>query len=222
MFVGTNRDGRGGKIKSVKEIGGNKYTPPKYKKIINIETNEIINSSVELSALLGIPKREVNRQLGGERYCHIPYRYIVKGVIQNDVIIPPIKEVKKELVGKFINNVFVEMVDRLLLDEKTNGRIGKLLAGLCSIKDGITYKTPDVNGGFIEPPKFISHKKIRIFGPPTPKKPIIQLTKEGKQVTMYPSLSDAARAFGTNRRNFSKAIIKSPNNYYKGYIWKYA
>lgn len=196
-----------------------KGRPEGIKKIINTETGEIFNTAKELSKRLQISRHNIHRQLNGERYCNIPYRYVGE---EDRVRIKPLILPKQDLVGKFISGVFVEMIDRLKQDEKTNGRIGKLLAGLCGVKDGIKYKKPDGIGGFIEPPIFISQKKIIIRGPATPKKPLIQLTEDGKTVKMYPSISDAAKAFGTNRRNFSKAIVKSPRNYYKGFIFKYA
>jgi len=63
------------------------------KKIINVETGEIFSSAKELSKKIGIPPKEINRQLNGERYCHIPYRYVGQ---EDRVRLLPSPKLKKE------------------------------------------------------------------------------------------------------------------------------
>lgn len=46
------------------------------KKIYHIETNEIFSSAEKLSTVTGIKLRSIRRQLNGEKYCNIPYRYV--------------------------------------------------------------------------------------------------------------------------------------------------
>jgi hypothetical protein len=51
---------------------------------------------------------------------------------------------------------------------------------------------------------------------------IFQYTEQGELIKSYPSIGAAAKDFNGNSRNFKRQIKKSPRNYYKGFIWKYA
>jgi hypothetical protein len=62
-----------------------KKSPPRYKKIINIDTGEIYNSSADVSNITGISVKEVRRMLSGERCIRIPFRYITKNGVQDNV-----------------------------------------------------------------------------------------------------------------------------------------
>jgi hypothetical protein len=63
---------------------------------------------------------------------------------------------------------------------------------------------------------------IKVRGLPTPKKPLIKFDLDGKEVYRYPSIIGAATALGVDVKNFRKLILKSPRNYYKGFIYKFA
>ncbi len=53
-------------------------------------------------------------------------------------------------------------------------------------------------------------------------KKINQYTVDGELVSTHISISSAAKIFNCDSRNFKKQIKKSPRNYYKGFIFKYA
>jgi hypothetical protein len=206
------------------DVGGKFHEPLGiYKKIINIETGKIIPSAEKLSELIGIKKKEIHRQLNGERYCLIPYRYVGQ---EDKVRFKPIviKEIKTKLVAKFDSNgSYIETIDLLQLQDKIlNQRVGAFLNGNSSSVDGFFYKKVDSNGSFIEPPKFIPvPKKIRTGTIPDAK-PIVKYTVDGKELNRYPSMLYVAKELGMDKRDVRNAIRKSPRNYYKGYIWKYA
>jgi hypothetical protein len=144
-----------------------KKTPPHYKRVINIETNEQYDSVFVISELIGIPVKETRRMLSGERYCRIPYRYFINGKIMDAKIIfappPKIKPPKKE-----------------------------------------------------RPPR-----KVYIPHPAVYRK-MIMMNKEGNELRVFNSSGEAAKYVNSNPNTFRKAIKNSPNNFTKGYIWKYA
>lgn len=65
-------------VANVKVNGTNqrKKATPHHKKIINIETGDTLPSAQALSETTGLSIKNINRQLNGERYCYIPYRYV--------------------------------------------------------------------------------------------------------------------------------------------------
>lgn len=65
-------------------------------------------------------------------------------------------------------------------------------------------------------------RKSKDYVPPITAKPISQFTIDGSLVNTYSSIMEAARTIGSNTDTFRKAIKKSPNNFTKGFIWKYA
>lgn len=98
-------------IQHAQSLGILKYAKPKqpkkkqgrvagfkgaYKKIIDTNTGKIYESVQELSKITGMHFKTLRRGLSGERYNRTPYRYFVKGVIQNDVKIPPPPKIKIE------------------------------------------------------------------------------------------------------------------------------
>lgn len=151
------------KIKIYKRKEDKKHKPPK--KIINIETGEIFNSAEEVSKLIGISLHSFRRQVSGERYCYIPYRYFGKENIVKFKPLPPPKPIKIP---------------------------------------------------FVRPPK-----KVYVPHPMVVKK-IIMMDTSGKEIQMFDSVALAAKYVGSTTDTFRKAIKKSPNNFTKGYIWKYA
>lgn len=60
------------------------------------------------------------------------------------------------------------------------------------------------------------------YRPPKQAKPIIQMDVYGNIISTHLSIQAAARTFNGDVRNFKRQINKSPRNYYKGFIWKYA
>lgn len=64
------------------------------KKVINIETNHIYDSTTSASLDLGISQKKLNRILSGERYNDTPLRYLTKSGIKETVKIRPIKPPK--------------------------------------------------------------------------------------------------------------------------------
>lgn len=53
-----------------------KGRPIFFKKVINLDTGEVFNSTSEISAKTGLPARYYNRRINGERVNNTPYRYI--------------------------------------------------------------------------------------------------------------------------------------------------
>lgn len=84
------------KPKIYKKKEEKKHTPPR--KIINIETGEIFNSAEEVSKLIGITLHNFRRQVSGERYCYIPYRYLGREDIVRFKPVPLPKPIKTPFV----------------------------------------------------------------------------------------------------------------------------
>lgn len=78
-------------VAKVKVRGTNqiKKPPKKYKSVIDTSTNIIYKSAEEVAELTGMKLKTVRRGLSGERFNRTPFRYIVKGVVQDDVKLPP-------------------------------------------------------------------------------------------------------------------------------------
>lgn len=190
-------------------------------KIINIVTGEIIPSVEKLSELIGVSKINIYRQLNGERYCSIPYRYVGK---EGLVKLKPIKPIKKNLVAKFNKNgEYIETIDLLQnKDNIFNLRVGIFLNGNSSSVDGFFYKKVDSNGSFIEPTKFKpAPKKVRNGVVPDAKL-VIKYDLNGNELNRYKSILYVAKELNMDKKSVRNAIRRSPRNYYKGYIWKYA
>ena len=143
-----------------------KGRPLGWKKIININTGEIFANSKQLHSKTGIPIKEIRRQLNGERYCHLPYRYLGQ---EDKVKLPPQPKPKEE-------------------------------------------KPPKKE----RPPRkvYVPHPKVL--------KKILQFDLNGNMVRLWDSVNEAAMAVNSKPTTFRKAIKKSPENFTKGYIWKYA
>lgn len=60
------------------------------------------------------------------------------------------------------------------------------------------------------------------YTPPCTAKALNQYTLSGELVATHKSIMGAARSMGSNLDTFRKAIKKSPTNFTKGFIWKYA
>ena len=136
-----------------------------YKKIVCIETSQIFDSAKDLSKIINVPVKDIRRQLNGERYCTIPYRYVGK---ENVVKFKPVR-LKKE-------------------------------------------KPPKKE----RPPR-----KVYIPHPAVYRK-MIMFDVNGNELQTFNSSGEAAKFVNSNAETFRKAIKKSPNNFTKGFIWKYA
>lgn len=170
-------------IRHAQSLGIMKYAKPKpltsgkrgkpkgssgiFKKVINIETNELFESSEVVSKLIGMPLKSLRRALSGERYNRTPFRYFVKGEVINDVLLPPPPKVK------------------------------------------------------VEKPKFIRPPKKEYVRHPRQLKKIFQFDLEGRFIHEFQSVKVAAESVNSVFRTFRKAIKASPNNYTKGFIWRY-
>lgn len=137
----------------------------KCKKIYNINSGAIYKNAQELSDEIGIIVRSIRRQLSGERYCNIPYRYV-----------------GQEHLVRFKPTV--------VLKEKP-------------------------------PKKERPPKKVYVPHPPVYRK-MIAYDINGNQVHVFDSSGKAAAFVGSKPETFRKAIKASPNNFTKGYVFKYA
>lgn len=212
-----------------KELGGTIHPPlGNYKKIVNIDTGDTIESAAVLAKMLGMKPRDVHRRLNGERYNDTPYRYVG---MENVLRERPIIDIPKNPIALFdINWNFIrkyeyrsELYDFL----KTDGsRVNEFLRGKCSFIKGYKMKEIDEEGNFIEPTPFVSKKPPikpkRVKNAVAASKPIIKYDLLNNEIQRFSSILWAARSMGVDKRNFKKQILKSPRNYYKGFIWKYA
>lgn len=199
-----------------------------HKKIVNIDTGEKVESSTKLAAMLGIKRKEVHRKLNGERYNDTPYRYVgMEHVVKER----PVIEIPKTPIAVFdMQWNFVKKFEyrsELYSFLKTDGsRVNEFLRGKCSHIRGFKVKEVDVDGNFIEPVEFVSKKPPlkpkKIRQSVTPTKPIVKFSTDGQQLEIFPSARIAAISMGVNKDVFRKQVTRSPRNYYKGFIWKYA
>lgn len=150
------------KIKVYMRKEDKKHKPPI--KVINIENGELFYSVDELCRTKGLNIKSIRRQISGERYCYVPYRYVGR---ENDVKFKP---------------VVIKPV-----------------------------KIP-----FVRPPR-----KVYIPHPAVYRK-IIMMDKAGNELKVFNSSGEAAKYVNSNPDTFRKAIRVSPNNFTKGYVWKYA
>jgi hypothetical protein len=219
VATGISRKDVGGKIHPLLGI---------HKKIVNIDTGEIIESATKLSAILGIKRKEIYKILSGKRYNDTPYRYLG---MENVVKERPMIELPKtptaifDIQGNFIKRFEYRRELYKFLNVE-GGRVNQFLKGKCGYIKGYKIKEIDDDGNFIEPVEFISKRKPikpkKIKNPITPAKQIIKYDLNNNEIERFKSILWASRAMGANKRNFKKQITKSPRNYYKGFIWKYA
>lgn len=115
---------------------------------------------------------------------------------------------------------------------KSKGMVFRLLDSDGNIIPAPTpvYKKPVRKRGYKLSPeaieKIVQKNKIKRqspdYIPPYNSKKINQYTLSGELVNSFLSIMDAARSMESNTDTFRKAISRSPNNFTKGYIWKYA
>jgi len=134
------------------------------KKVINIETGEIYTNVDELCRIKSLSIKNIRRQISGERYCYVPYRYLGE---EHIVKLPPTKPPKP-------------------------------------------VKIP-----FVRPPKkqYIPHPAVY--------RKMIMCDTDGNELRVFDSSGEAAKFVESNPKTFRKAIKTSPNNFTKGFIWKY-
>lgn len=136
------------------------------KKIFHIDTKEIFNSAEELSLVINITVHNIRRQLNGERYCHIPYRYVGEEHLAK---LPPPPKPPKE-----------------------------------------------------KPPKKERPPRKAYIPHPVVYRKMIAYDVNGNEVGVFDSSGKAAAFVNSKPETFRKAISRSPNNFTKGYIFKYA
>lgn len=213
-------DIREGKIHPLKGI---------YKKIVNIETGEEIESSRALSKITGWKLKDVHRRLNGERYNDTPFRYVGMESVcleRPEKILNPSPISVFDLKGNLVKKFQYKKEAALFIGDNDNKRINEFLKGKSSFVKGYRFKEIDDDGNFIEPTPFISKKpplkpkKIKKQG--TPGKPLIKYTTDGVEIERFDSIGSAARNMMADKRMFRRQLNKSKRNYYKGYIFKYA
>ena len=200
-----------------------------YKKIVNIDTGEKIESSIELSKITGWKIKEIHRRLSGDRYNDSPYRYVgMENVCleRGEKIHTPSPIAMFDLNGNLVKKFQYKKDAALFIGNKDNNKINEFLKGESSFVKGYRFKEIDGGGNFIEPPAFISKKNPlkpkKIKRPVVPGKPLIKYTTEGVEVERFESIGSAARNMMVDKRLFKRQINKSRRGYYKGYIFKYA
>lgn len=200
-----------------------------YKKIVNTETGENIESSRVLSKITGWKLKEIHRRLNGERYNDSPYRYVGMEHIcleRPEKVYEPSPIAVFDLHGNFVKKFQYKKEAALFIGDKDGDRINEFLRGKASFVKGYRFKEIDDEGNFIEPTPFISKKPPlkpkKIKQQATPGKLLIKYTTEGVEVERFESIGSAAKNMMADKRMFRRQINKSPRNYYKGYIFKYA
>lgn len=78
------------KIKIYKTREEKKHKPANV--IVNIDTGERYLSLLDLCKEKGLSEKNIRRQISGERYCYVPYRYLGR---ENDVKFKPITPIKQ-------------------------------------------------------------------------------------------------------------------------------
>ena len=208
-----------------------KLIPPiqkidRHKKIINIETREIFDNVILLSKIIGYKIYRIRKMLSGDRYNSTSYRYLGE---EDKVKIKPEKQVEYfyisvyDMQGNLVNK-FTERKDFTHFKKVNNiSSIACFLNGKRSNIKGFKFKLNNPNGSIIEPVPFVSKKpplKIKKERNPLTYKQIIKYDIKGNVVEVFKSMGIAARQAGTTSNSFRKSIKRSPNNFYKGFIYK--
>jgi hypothetical protein len=192
------------------------------KKVINILTGERFNSAEEVSKSLGLSLKNIRRQLSGERYCSIPFRYIgAEDKVKFRPKVPiGIFDMEWNLIKVFD---YPDDLARFLKTENCSG-VYDFIKGRSSMHKGFKFKFVGADGAFLEPIPFISKKPPlkpkKLRGLPTPKKAVNQYDLNNNLIKMYDSMGDAARSVNYKTTDFRKAVIRSPRNFLRGFIWK--
>lgn len=205
-----------------------KYVPPadyRYKKVVDTRNREEM-STAELAKRLGWSLKKVCRVLRGERYNDTPYRYVgMEDLIKPKLVIEPIKKP----IGVFDLNWnhirdFEDISEAVVFANANWDGVRDFLNGEKSQSHGYKYKLIDLDGNYIEPKQWVSKKpplkpkKEKL--PVTPSKIVVKFDLNGNIIETYESIRGAARTIGVDHRNLRKQILKSPRNYYNGFIYK--
>lgn len=203
-----------------------KGIPEGRKPIINIETRETYLHLKDLkNKVPGIDAKRVRRGMNGERYNNTPYRYIGKEDISKKK--PELKEnpfAVFDMNGNYVTE-FKYSKDLLnFLNQKDIRTVNRFMKGRCQYIKGYKFKRIRCDGTYEEPIPFMSKKPPlkpkRIKNPLQPTKTVKQYDTQGNIIANFPSIREAAMFMGKDKKDFRHIVIKSPRNYYKGFIWK--
>lgn len=215
---------RGRNIKPYIKKGRN----TQYKKVVNVSTREVFKSLLDVVAKEEYKKSYFGKQLRGDRINTTPYRYIDS---DENFIRKPYKEKPKIPIAVFDVNwelitTFDYMIDAAEFAKTTSNAINYFLKGKCSQIKGYKFKRRATDGSFIEPIPFVPYarppKKIKIKQPVTPSKQVVKYDENGAEIARFDSIGLAAKDVNTEKRQFRNAVRKSPRNFYKGFIYKFA
>lgn len=196
------------------------------KKIINIETNEVLEHALALKQKTGWSLKKIRRMLSGVRYNKTSYRYLGE---ENKILLPP-QKVKSPIAVFNLSDELVKTFDyssdaSKFIGETHSSMINKFMKGENSHVKGYKFKRIASDGSYIEPIPFVSKKpplKPKIVrGQVTPSKEVIKFNLTGDEVERYNSIGLAAKENGADKGYFKK-VLKSPTNYYRGFIYKVA
>lgn len=202
----------------------------RFKKVINIKTNEIFDSIEVIVAKEKCSKTYLRKQLLGDRINTTDYRYIGK----EDFIRKPYAEKEKSPIIVF-NSEWVEVrrFDRKneaakFIGEKSASGINDFLKGKCSHVKGYKFKEIATDGNLIEPISFVPFirppKKIKPKGYVSPSKEVIQFDLSGCEVRRFSSLGETCRVLVAAKGQIRKAMqrVGGRPGYYKGFIYRFA
>lgn len=204
---------------------GRAHVPRRYKKIIDITTNEIYESAEKLSAKIGITVKRIRRMLSGERLNKTQYRYVG----MESVFKKPVDRKEYSPIGVF--NAKWELVQRFEYKSEAAKFVGcmvtdinSFLAGKRSIVKGYKFKMVNYDDSFIEPIPFVHYvrppKKIKPKNAATPPKEVVRYEISGEESQRFSSIGDAARSINEDKKAFRNALRRNKRGYYKGFIYK--
>lgn len=210
---------------------GRAHVPRRYKKIVDLTTNEIYSSPKELSEKTGIPIKTIRRCLSGERINKTNYRYVgQEGVLK----MPAVKEKEKLPIALFdmdwnFKSNFVYKDQAAKHVNASASDINEFLNGKRSHVKGYKFKKIAEDGSYIEPTPFVSKKPPlkpkKIPQPTTPSKSVVKYDLDGSEMQRFNSFSEAARHCGADKGNLRKIMngkTKGRPGYYKGFFYRYA
>lgn len=114
----------------------------------------------------------------------------------------PIKDIRRMLSGERINHTQYRYITK------------------DGIKTDVRLPTPK-KPVILKPPKVVKEPKRYIYHP-LPTKKMIMLDLNGQQLQVFASVRKAAEFMQSKKRTFIKQVKTSPNNYYKGFVFKFA
>lgn len=203
------------------------------KRVVNVDTNEVIRSTAIAAETLGMKAKELQRRLNGERPNNTPFRYIDwDGNIKEPKIIEPkpkfIPIEKKKPIAVFDmdwNELkrFDLMSSAAIFANVDRQRINDFLNGKCGMCNGYKFKLIGDNGELLDHIEFVSKKpvkKVKIKGEVSLPKQVLKYELSGDFSTQFESIGLAAKSIGKDKKQFRKQIAKSKTGYCGGFNWK--